>query len=48
MLPCPIGIAPPFSCYSHGALVPANARWLHVSGHVGVMPEDPARQIELA
>lgn len=49
----PAGIAPPFSCYSHGASAPAAARWLHVSGQVGVapdgtIPEEPEAQIELA
>ncbi|WNJ93362.1 RidA family protein [Bosea sp. 685] len=49
----PAGIAPPFSCYSHGASASANARWLHVSGQVGVTPDgvvspDPKKQIELA
>nr|WP_243857256.1 RidA family protein [Sphingomonas leidyi] len=49
----PATIAPPFSCYSHGASVPAGARWLHVSGQVGVtrdgvVPADPERQIALA
>ena len=49
----PASIAPPFSCYSHGASVPSGARWLYVSGQVGVTPEgvvsdDPEKQIELA
>ncbi len=49
----PTSIALPFSCYSHGASAPANARWLHVSGQVGVTPDgivpaDPEKQIELA
>jgi enamine deaminase RidA (YjgF/YER057c/UK114 family) len=49
----PGDIAPPFSCYSHGASAPSGARWLHVSGQVGVTPEgnvpdDPQKQIELA
>jgi enamine deaminase RidA (YjgF/YER057c/UK114 family) len=49
----PVGIAPPFSCYSHGASATDVSRWLHVSGQVGVtpegvVPEDPAKQIELA
>ncbi len=49
----PANIAPPFSCYSHGASVPADARWLYVSGQVGVTPEGvvpdaPEKQIELA
>lgn len=49
----PAGIAPPFSCYSHGASAPANARWLYVSGQVGATPdgvvaENPEAQIALA
>ncbi|MBR8655181.1 RidA family protein [Achromobacter sp. Marseille-Q0513] len=49
----PPGLAPPFSCYSHGASVESGARWLHVSGQIGVnrsgeVPEDPRQQIELA
>lgn len=49
----PAGIAPPFSCYSHGASAPAGARWLYVSGQVGVtpdgtVPEEAEKQIELA
>lgn len=49
----PAGIAPPFSCYSHGASASDSARWLYVSGQVGVTPDgvvpsDPAKQIELA
>ena len=35
----PEGVAPPFSTYSHGVEVPVGARWLHVSGQVGVTPE---------
>jgi 2-iminobutanoate/2-iminopropanoate deaminase len=49
----PLTIAPPFSRYSHGVEAPAKARWLHVSGQVGVTAEgqvlDGARaQIEQA
>jgi enamine deaminase RidA (YjgF/YER057c/UK114 family) len=49
----PPGIAPPFSCYSHGASTQGDARWLYVSGQVGVttdgvVPDDPEKQIELA
>lgn len=49
----PAGIAPPFSKYSHGATAPADARWLHTAGQVGVtpdgvVPEDPEQQMELA
>ncbi|BAN25863.1 endoribonuclease L-PSP [Caballeronia insecticola] len=35
----PAGIPPPFSCYSHSASAPADARWLHMSGQVGVTLE---------
>lgn len=32
----PATVAPPFSNYVHAVEVPANARWLHVSGQLGV------------
>lgn len=32
-------IAPPFSRYSHAVEAPAGARWLYVSGQVGVAPD---------
>lgn len=32
-------IAPPFSAYAHGVEVPPGARWLQVSGQVGVAPD---------
>jgi enamine deaminase RidA (YjgF/YER057c/UK114 family) len=35
----PGGVAPPFGNYSHSALVAKEARWLHVSGQVGVKPD---------
>jgi len=35
----PPGIAAPASFYSHGAEVSPNARWLHISGQVGVDPQ---------
>ena len=35
----PKSVAPPFSRYSHGVEATAEARWLHVSGQVGVTPE---------
>ena len=35
----PDGLAPPFSAYSHGVEVADGARWLHVSGQVGITPE---------
>ena len=49
----PTTIAPTFSDYSHGVEAPAGARWLHVSGQVGVTPSgelagDVAAQIEQA
>lgn len=49
----PAGIAPPYSCYSHGASAAGGARWLYVSGQVGItpdgnVPEDPGAQIALA
>ncbi len=49
----PGAVAPPFSRYSHGVEAPAGARWLHVSGQVGVAPDgtladSPRGQIERA
>jgi enamine deaminase RidA (YjgF/YER057c/UK114 family) len=46
-------IAPAFSSYSLGVEAPAGARWLHVSGQVGVAPdgslaEGPEAQMETA
>ena len=35
----PSTVAPPFSHYSHGVEASANARWLHISGQVGVKPD---------
>ena len=35
----PEGIAAPASRYSHAALVSGPARWLHLSGQVGVAPD---------
>ncbi|MDX1512901.1 MAG: RidA family protein [Gammaproteobacteria bacterium] len=35
----PDNVAPPFGNYTHSVEVGANARWLHVSGQVGVMPD---------
>ncbi len=35
----PTAVAPPFSPYSHGIEVPPNARWLFLSGQVGVAPD---------
>ena len=47
----PTTIAPPFSPYSHAVEAPPGARWLYISGQVGVRPdgslaEGPAAQIE--
>lgn len=49
----PAGIAAPFSNYAHGVEAPANARWLYVSGQLGItkdgaVPEDFKGQAELA
>lgn len=35
----PGNVAPPFGKYSHGARVDEGARWLYVSGQVGVRPD---------
>ena len=35
----PAAIAAPASRYSHGAEVGAGARWLHISGQVGMNPD---------
>lgn len=32
----PAAIHPPFANYSHATAVPANARWLYVSGQLGI------------
>src|SRR5919108_2407507 len=34
----PPTIAAPLSCYSHAAEAPAGARWLYVSGQLGIKP----------
>jgi 2-iminobutanoate/2-iminopropanoate deaminase len=49
----PGGIAPPFSNYSHGVVIPPGARVLHMAGQVGIapdgsVPDDPAKQSDLA
>ena len=49
----PATIVPPFAKYSQGVEAPAAARWLHISGQVGVLPDgtlaaDPEGQIETA
>lgn len=35
----PPTVAAPASRYSHGVEVKPNARWLHISGQVGVLPD---------
>jgi enamine deaminase RidA (YjgF/YER057c/UK114 family) len=35
----PDSIAPPFSNYAHGVEAPGAARWLYISGQVGVRPD---------
>ena len=35
----PLGMAAPFSAYSHGVEVEPGARWLHISGQVGNRPD---------
>jgi 2-iminobutanoate/2-iminopropanoate deaminase len=40
----PKAVAPPFARYSHGVEAPANARWLYISGQVGVTPEGKVAQ----
>ncbi|KAA3628493.1 MAG: RidA family protein [Proteobacteria bacterium] len=35
----PEGVAAPVSAYTHGIEVPPNARWLTVSGQVGIGPD---------
>jgi len=32
-------VAPPLSRYSHAVEAPAAARWLHISGQVGIKPD---------
>lgn len=49
----PGSVAPPFSNYAHAVEAPGNARWLYVSGQLGVtrdgsVPEDFAGQAEQA
>ena len=49
----PTTVAPPFSAYSHAVEVGSGARWLHVSGQVGVQPDgsvpaEPGAQMEQA
>ena len=47
----PAELAPPFSPYSHGVEAAPGARWLHISGQVGVAPDGtlavgPGAQVE--
>ena len=47
----PVSLAPPFSAYSHAVEVAPDARWLHISGQVGVqadgtMAKEPGAQME--
>ena len=49
----PDSIAPPFSNYTHAVEAPGNARWLYISGQLGVtrdgsVPQDFAGQAEQA
>jgi 2-iminobutanoate/2-iminopropanoate deaminase len=49
----PNGVHAPVAAYSHQIEVPAGARWLMLSGQVGLRPDgslptDPAEQIEVA
>jgi enamine deaminase RidA (YjgF/YER057c/UK114 family) len=46
----PGNIVQPFASYSQGVEVPPSARWLHIAGQVGVLPDgrvagDPKAQI---
>ena len=40
----PKQIAPTFSRYAHAVETPEQARWLHVSGQVGVLPDGSLAQ----
>jgi 2-iminobutanoate/2-iminopropanoate deaminase len=35
----PEGIHPPLALYSHATLVPPGARWLYLSGQLGIAPD---------
>ncbi len=35
----PTGVHAPLSSYVHGVEAPAGARWLHISGQVGIAPD---------
>ena len=48
----PPAIAPPAALYVHGMEVPANARWLFISGQIGMRPDgqpgaDAREQVEI-
>jgi len=48
----PAEVHPPAANYSHATAVPPNARWLYLSGQVGIaadgtIPDDAAAQAEL-
>lgn len=36
----PANIPAPVGAYTHGVLAPAGGRWLHVSGQIGMRPDD--------
>lgn len=40
----PPTVAQPASSYSQAVEVPANARWLHISGQIGVAPDGTPRE----
>lgn len=47
----PVSVTPPFSSYSHAVEAPPEARWLHISGQVGVdadgnLAKEPQAQME--
>ena len=49
----PKSIAPPVAAYSHGMEAPPGARWLFISGQLGMLPDgtvpdEPVAQIEAA
>ena len=49
----PAAIAPPMNKYTQGVEAPPNARWLYISGQIGVMPDgtvptDPLAQARQA
>jgi 2-iminobutanoate/2-iminopropanoate deaminase len=44
----PATVAKPFSSYSHAVEAPPDARWLHISGQVGVLPDGKLAGADLA